>query len=82
MVILYRHLLPPMTSQAPVTHYECPNCRAQYRLVRVDADANAPDREITCRSCGAPLQGREGRYALKYFLVNRPRLQAQQSRRR
>jgi hypothetical protein len=33
------------------------------------------DGQITCRSCGAPLQGREGKDILKYFLVagRRPR---------
>jgi DNA-directed RNA polymerase subunit RPC12/RpoP len=71
-----------MTEQPPVTHYECPNCQAQYRLVRVEAAADTPDRKITCRSCGAPLQAREGRYFLKYILVDRPTKQARSGRRR
>jgi predicted Zn finger-like uncharacterized protein len=71
-----------MTEGPPVTRFDCPHCSAQYRLVRVEAQQGLADREITCRSCGAPLQGREGRYALKYFLVGRPRKQAQQGRRR
>ena len=29
--------------------------------------------QITCRSCGTPLEGREGRFILKYFLVSRPK---------
>jgi DNA-directed RNA polymerase subunit RPC12/RpoP len=71
-----------MTDQPPVTHYECPNCQAQYRLVRVEAAPDTPYREITCRSCGAPLPAREGRYVLKYFLKDRPRAQARAGRRR
>jgi predicted RNA-binding Zn-ribbon protein involved in translation (DUF1610 family) len=71
-----------MTDRQPVTRFDCPNCGAHYRLVRVEAPANTPDREITCRSCGAPLQAREGRYILKYFLVERPRIQARAGRRR
>jgi hypothetical protein len=61
--------------------FRLPELPAHYRL-GVEAAAITPDREITCRSCGAPLQAREGRYALKYFLVGRPRNQAHQSRRR
>jgi hypothetical protein len=49
----------------------CPNCGALYRLVRAEAGPESGDREITCRSCGAPLQGREGRFILKYFLIER-----------
>jgi hypothetical protein len=28
------------------------------------------EREIVCRRCGDPLEGRQGRYILKYFLVS------------
>ncbi len=51
--------------------FDCPDCGAQYKLVRVEADAEQ-DRQITCCRCGAPLNGREGAFALKYFLVGRP----------
>jgi hypothetical protein len=27
------------------------------------------DREPSCLTCGAPLPGREGRFVLKYFLL-------------
>ena len=49
--------------------FMCPNCSAEYRIVRVTADPTVADREITCRSCGGPLQGREGNSVLKYFFV-------------
>jgi len=52
--------------------FNCRNCDAVYRVVRVEAGPETMDREITCRSCDGPLQGREGRFVLKYFLVKRP----------
>ena len=60
--------------------FNCPNCNAAYRLVRAEGDPHANYREITCRTCGAPLSGREGRFILKYFLVDRPRTQATAAR--
>jgi predicted Zn finger-like uncharacterized protein len=49
--------------------FMCPNCNAEYRIVRVTADPTVADREIRCRSCGGPLQGREGNLVLKYFFA-------------
>jgi transcription elongation factor Elf1 len=63
-------------SKLETAQFTCPTCNAEYRVVRVTADPALADREITCRSCGAPLQGREGGFVLKYFLVNRPRVHA------
>jgi ribosomal protein S27E len=54
---------------AQQSRFSCPNCGAPYEIVRVEADVVLPDREITCLGCGAPLQGREGGFALKYFLL-------------
>ncbi len=56
--------------------FDCPNCGAIYRVIRAEAGPETMDREISCRSCGGPLRGREGRFVLKYFLVERPRVQA------
>jgi hypothetical protein len=57
--------------------FECPNCAAKYRVVRVEAPLGPTiDREITCLSCGGPLHGREGQFLLKYFLVERSKLRA------
>jgi hypothetical protein len=58
-----------------IFRFDCPNCRAEYKLVRAEADP-PPDPQIVCRRCAAPLQGREGKFMLKYFLVDRPRTQA------
>jgi len=49
----------------------CPHCGAAYKVVQVEAASDPV--EITCRSCGGPLQGREGRFLLKYFLVDKRR---------
>jgi len=57
------------TAPAAIVLRSCPHCETRYRVVKVEADSTAPLREITCLACGGPLQGREGRFALKYFLV-------------
>lgn len=48
----------------------CPNCAARYKVVRIDAAPTDAFREITCKACGGPLQGREGKSIFKYFLVS------------
>jgi predicted RNA-binding Zn-ribbon protein involved in translation (DUF1610 family) len=65
-----------MPVSPPTTRFDCPNCGAKYNLVRAEAGSDTRDREITCRKCGGPLQGREGNYVLKYFLVDRPKVRA------
>ena len=50
----------------------CPNCAAQYKVVRIEVVPTDAFREITCKACGGPLQGREGRSIFKYFLVSEP----------
>jgi predicted RNA-binding Zn-ribbon protein involved in translation (DUF1610 family) len=60
----------PVTEATP---FDCPNCGAQYKLVRVETNETLPDQQLTCRKCRGPLHGREGRFVLKYFLVDRPR---------
>ncbi len=59
-----------------VSRFDCPNCGAQYKLVRVETGSAPPDRQLVCRHCGGPLQGREGKFILKYLLVDNPRVQA------
>jgi ssDNA-binding Zn-finger/Zn-ribbon topoisomerase 1 len=48
---------------------KCPNCKALYQLVKVEAGPETIDREIACQVCGSPLVGREGKFVLKYFLL-------------
>ena len=58
------------------TRFVCPNCGAGYKVIRAEAGPETMDRGITCRSCGGPLDSSEDGFVLKYFLVERPRVQA------
>jgi predicted RNA-binding Zn-ribbon protein involved in translation (DUF1610 family) len=63
------------------TYFNCPNCGALYHLIKVESGPETVDQEISCRSCGGPLQGREGGLVLKYLLINRTGVQALHRRR-
>jgi hypothetical protein len=52
--------------------FKCPNCEALYHIVKVEADPQSDDREITCSVCGGPLPGREAKFVMKYFLLRKP----------
>jgi len=52
--------------------FKCPNCGAHYQVVITDAGPETVDRQINCRACGAPFNGRDGQFVLKYFLVWSP----------
>jgi hypothetical protein len=41
------------------------------RLCTLRLKTFAIDRELACLSCAAPLQSRQGRFVLKYFLLKR-----------
>ena len=56
----------PVTRATP---FQCPTCGAKYKLVRVETKELVPDQQMTCRRCGSPLRGGEGRFVLKYFLL-------------
>ena len=47
----------------------CPNCKALYHIVKVEAGPETVFQEVPCRVCGEPLVGREGNFVLKYFLL-------------
>jgi hypothetical protein len=51
------------------TSFACPTCGAKYKVVRVEAPPTPHEGQLVCRSCGGPLNAREGRFVLKYFLV-------------
>ena len=57
----------PMDEAKP---YACPTCAVEYKVVRVEAKTTVPEGRLTCRNCGGPLYAREGRYILKYFLLD------------
>ena len=48
----------PVTEATP---FDCPNCGAQYKLVRVETNETLPDQQLACRKCGGPLHGHQGR---------------------
>src|SRR5262249_19454719 len=55
-----------MAADPSSVSFKCPNCGAKYEIVRVEASPRpTTDREITCLSCGGPLQGRQGVFGLK-----------------
>ena len=47
----------------------CPNCKALYHIVKVEAGPETIFSEVTCRVCGTPFPNREDRFVLKYFLL-------------
>jgi transcription elongation factor Elf1 len=61
-----------MVTSNRTAEFHCPNCNALYKVVRLESKSTEGNRQITCRSCGAPLQGREATFNLKYFLVRSP----------
>jgi hypothetical protein len=61
-----------MGSRPPLFNtFTCPNCRALYQIVKMEAGPETDSREIVCRACGGPLVGREGKFVLKYFLMRK-----------
>jgi predicted RNA-binding Zn-ribbon protein involved in translation (DUF1610 family) len=84
-VLLARRFAPRHSAgmvEAATYKFRCPNCEAEYKVVRVEAPPTH-DKQPTCLSCGAPLRSREAKFALKYFRVsdgaelgrgNRPKL--------
>jgi predicted Zn finger-like uncharacterized protein len=53
--------------------FTCPNCGAQYQVVKIEAGPETVDCQVRCRTCGAGLVGQEGPFVLKYFLLRNPR---------
>ena len=61
-------VVPPMSDYATFI-FRCQSCDAEYRVVRIEAPPTH-DRQLTCLSCGGPLNNREGKLALKYFRIS------------
>ena len=47
--------------------FTCPHCDALYQIVKGEAGPESVNREVACRSCGAPMPGRDGPFVIKYF---------------
>ena len=60
-----------MSDRVPPSPFRCPNCKASYQVVKVAAAQVLCEAQLTCLSCGGPLNEREGRYVLKYFFTDR-----------
>lgn len=47
----------------------CQNCGVRYQVVHIGVESVETNHQTECLACGAPLQGRDGRFVLKYFLL-------------
>ena len=56
-----------------IVDFVCPKCTSRYKLVRVRVEQEVPSRLIYCRVYKEPLSSTDGKYALKYFLVDKPK---------
>jgi hypothetical protein len=48
--------------------FNCPNRNALYQIIKVETGSESVDHEVTWRACDGPFSGREGKFALNYFL--------------
>jgi hypothetical protein len=48
---------------------DCPTCGAEYKVIRVETKPAEREGRLTCAKCGGPLNAREGRFMLEYFLL-------------
>jgi len=52
--------------------FECPDCGAQYKVVRQEAADNRGNYpQVKCSTCGRPLDPGDGKSVLKYFRVKK-----------
>jgi hypothetical protein len=49
--------------------FECPNCQALYKMVRVSSGPEIIDRLLHCKVCNQPLAPTHDGKILKYFLA-------------
>jgi hypothetical protein len=54
-----------------VKNVHLPELPSAYQVVKVERGPETVDRDVTCRSCGAPLPAREGNFVLKYFMLRK-----------
>ena len=51
--------------------FTCPNCKALYQLVKGEAGPESSLNDVPCHVCGVPINGRDGDFVLKYFLLRK-----------
>ena len=66
-----------MTAVHHPTDFICPECGADYKVVRVKAETDPPHRLIHCKVCKRSLAPTDREYILKYFLINRKQAEKQ-----
>lgn len=50
----------------------CQDCGARYQVLHIWVETIKTNRQTECLACGAPLQSHDGRFVLKYFLLESP----------
>jgi uncharacterized CHY-type Zn-finger protein len=53
------------------SNFECPECGAKYKQVRIRKPPEVHDRAVVCGHCTKPLAPREGEFLLLYRIVGR-----------
>jgi len=53
--------------------FECSQCQARYKIVRVNAGLQTIDRSVQCKVCAQSFVSKDGDDILKYFLIDRPK---------
>jgi hypothetical protein len=62
-----------MATHASFRFFKCPGCAALYQVVKGEAGSEPVAGELSCRTCGEPLNPRDGKFVLKYFLLREGR---------
>jgi predicted Zn finger-like uncharacterized protein len=57
--------------------FTCPQCGAEYKVVRMSPQSVLAAQTVKCLHCPAEFMARNGDLILKYFLLKRPARQAQ-----
>jgi hypothetical protein len=66
-----RRIFIRMAARLP-DNFQCPECRTEYRVVRIRKPPEPHDRPAFCVCCTRPLQPRDGDFFLKYVKVKPP----------
>jgi hypothetical protein len=58
-----------MGRPAKFRFFKCPSCAALYQVVKAEARPETEASELACLTCVAPLNPRDGKFVLIYFLL-------------
>lgn len=64
-----------MDKRQPYGNFSCPQCQAQYKLIRVPAQGGSESPPLKCKVCSQEFASTEDGNILKYFLVGARRQQ-------